>query len=272
MIKTKALNHVDLCFAIDTTGSMGSFIHEAQQHLLDTLSLLSSDSSIDLQVGLVEYRDHPPQDESFITRVYPLTGKFKEMQKKINKLKADGGGDGPEAVYRGVFDACDRTKWRPHSCRFVLLVGDAPPHGFGAWLQTMKPDGKNRRSRYDAWPEGCPSGLDVQAVTAAAEKNRVTVHALCMRQDTLTMEAFGAIATATGGQRAASTNASEVISQTIDVLAAEFKDLEFDGRVLETAREMKSLDSAEVAEKLACPRLQVARAIARLGKRGFFDA
>lgn len=69
---TKALNYVDLCFVIDTTGSMGSFIQAAKQQLLDTIQLLSADSDIDLQVGLVEYRDHPPQDSSFVTRVYPL--------------------------------------------------------------------------------------------------------------------------------------------------------------------------------------------------------
>jgi hypothetical protein len=53
----KPLNHVDLCFVINTTGSMGSFIHSAQQKLLDTIKVLSADSNIDLQIGLVEYRD-----------------------------------------------------------------------------------------------------------------------------------------------------------------------------------------------------------------------
>jgi Mg-chelatase subunit ChlD len=91
---TNALNHVDLCFVIDTTGSMGSFIEAAKQQLLDTLKLMSADSGIDLQVGLVEYRDHPPQDTSFVTRIYPLTANLKQMQKEINKLAANGGGSG----------------------------------------------------------------------------------------------------------------------------------------------------------------------------------
>ena len=38
----KALNHVDLCFVIDTTGSMGGFIQAAKQQLLDTIQLLSA--------------------------------------------------------------------------------------------------------------------------------------------------------------------------------------------------------------------------------------
>ncbi|MCL1475649.1 vWA domain-containing protein [Argonema antarcticum] len=270
---TKALNCVDLCFVVDTTGSMGSFIEAAKQQLLDTISLLKADSGIDLEVGLVEYRDHPPQDNSFVTRVYPLTANLKEMQKAINQLKADGGGDGPEAVYSGVRDACVQMQWRPYSCRFILLVGDAPPHGFAKWLQEMLPTQQRggRGGNGDGWPNGCPSGLNVQSIAAAAENQRVTVHALCMGGDAFTMQAFGAIATATGGQSAAASSAKDVISKMVAMLKDEFRDLEFDRQVLETVLNLGNLDSTQVADTLACPRLQAAAAIARLGKRGFLD-
>jgi von Willebrand factor type A domain len=264
---TKAINQVDLCFVVDTTGSMGSFIHTAQQQLLDTIRLLSADSDIDLQVGLVEYRDHPPQDRSFVTRVYPLTANLKQMQQIINKLKADGGGDAPEAVYDGVLDACVQIKWRSHSCRFILLVGDAPPHGFGA----NSPAGAPAFSGYThSDPNRYPKGLTVQAVTAAAEQARVTVHALCMVQDQLTVQSFSAIATATGGDCASVNNAQQVLTQLVAMLKAEFRDLAFDRQVLETVQNLGHLDMSETAHILDCPPLQVAAAIARLGKRGFF--
>lgn len=266
----KVLNHVDLCFVVDTTGSMGAFIQVAQQQLLNTIGLLSADSSINLQLGLVEYRDHPPQDTSFVTRVHQLTANLQQMQLCINKLKADGGGDGPEAVYSGVRDACVQMKWRQHSCRFILLVGDAPPHGFGAWLQEMMPGHRTHRHGGDAWPNGCPSGLNVQSVTAAAENQRAIVHALCMGNDALTVQAFSAIATGTGGQCAAANNAQNVISQITAVLTSEFRNLEFDQQVLETVQQLGHLDISETAEVLDCPRLSAAAAIARLGKRGFF--
>ena len=269
---SKPLNHVDLCFVIDTTGSMGSFIQEAKQQLLNTIGILSADSNIDLQVGLVQYRDHPPQDDSFITRFYPLTPHLQQMQKRINKLAPQGGGDGPEAVYRGVYDACTQMKWRPHSCRFILLVGDAPPHGFAAWLRTAAPGKKGRRGNSgDAWPQGCPSGLNVESVTAVAENWQVTVHGLCMSTSQLALEAFRAIATGTGGQCAWVTEAQDVISKMVAILGEEFRDLEFDGEVLAAAQTLQNLDSGEIAESMRCPRLQVAGAIARLGKRGFLD-
>lgn len=258
---TKALNHVDLCFVIDTTGSMGSFIQAAKQQLLDTIQLLSADSDIDLQVGLVEYRDHPPQDTSFVTRIYPLTANLKQMQKDINKLTADGGGDLPEAVYDGIKDAAIEMKWRPHSCRFILLVGDAPPHGF-----QVDPSAEGY-THTD--PSRYPNGLTVQSVTAVAENQRVTVHALCMGGDRNTVQAFTAIAMGTGGQCAAVSNAKEVINQIVSVLTREFRDLEFDRKVLDTVKRLGVLDVSATADALSCPRLQLVGAIARLGKRGF---
>ncbi len=260
---TNALNHVDLCFVIDTTGSMGSFIEAAKQQLLDTIQLLSADSNIDLQVGLVEYRDHPPQDTSFVTRIYPLTANLKQMQKDINKLAANGGGDAPEAVYDGVRDAASEMKWRSHSCRFILLVGDAPPHGF-----QVDPSAEGY-THTD--PSRYPNGLTVQSVTAVAENPRVTVHALCMGRDRTTVQAFAAIATGTGGQCAAVSNARDVISRIVSVLKGEFRDLEFDRKVLDAVQHLGSLDVSATADALGCPRLQVAGAIARLGKRGFLD-
>jgi von Willebrand factor type A domain len=265
---TNAFNQVDLCFVIDTTGSMGSFIQTAQRQLLDTIRLLSADSDIDLQVGLVEYRDHPPQDRSFVTCAYPLTADLKRMQQTINKLKADGGGDAPEAVYDGVLDACIQMKWRSHSCRFILLVGDAPPHGFVA---NSAPDAAGLNSFTHSDPARYPKGLTVQAVTAAAEQARVTVHALCMVEDRLTVQSFGAIATATGGRCASVNNAQQVLTQIVAMLNAEFRDLAFDRQVLETVQNLGHLDMSQTANILDCPPLQVAAAIARLGKRGFLD-
>lgn len=263
------LNDVDLCFAIDTTGSMGGFIRSAQQQLLDTMSLLSADSNINLQVGLVEYRDHPPQDRSFITRVYPLTANFEQMQKSINQLQAQGGGDAPEAVYRGVFDACTQMKWRDHSCRFVMLVGDAPPHGFAAWSRENA--GRTVNSGGDSWPHECPSGLNVQSVAAAAEQHRVKVYSLCMGANTATQESFGAIAKFTGGECETARNASHIISQMVSVLNVEFRTVQFDRQVLELVEQCDRIELDDLAAQLESSRWTVAGAISRLGKRGFLS-
>ena len=200
---TKALNHVDLCFVIDTTGSMGGFIQAAKQQLLNTITLLSTESNINLQIGLVEYRDHPPQDTTFVTRIYPLTANLKKMQDSINKLQADGGGDFPEAVYDGIQDAATKIKWRDHSCRFILLVGDAPPHGFQI--------DNNLDSFTHTDPDKYPKGLTMQSVTATAENQRVTIHALCMNNEKITLQSFKSLAIGTGGECSNVNSGAEVI-------------------------------------------------------------
>jgi hypothetical protein len=261
------LNKVDVCFVVDTTGSMGSFIAAAKTHLLNAISSLSNNSQIDLQVGLVEYRDHPPQDRTFITRIYPLTENLEKMQKNINQLAANGGGDAPEAVYRGVWDACEQMSWRSHSCRFILLVGDAPPHGFIQWWKTAT--GKQISGHGDTWANGCPSGLDVYSVTAAAEARGIQIYSLCMGGDKLTREAFGVFSAFTGATSSNVRSGVDVISQIEIILQEEFSNLDFDRQVLQTVQKSDNLEIQVIADALNSPRLPVAGALARLGKRGF---
>ena len=65
---------------------------------------------VDLRLGIVEYRDHPPQD-TMVYRVYPLTGDLRQAKELINRLKPEGGGDVPEAVLAGVVAACQELAW-----------------------------------------------------------------------------------------------------------------------------------------------------------------
>jgi hypothetical protein len=265
------LNQVDLCFVIDTTASMSPFILEAQRQLLDTISALGAKSGIDLKVGLVEYRDHPPQDNSFVTRINPLTSDIKGMQKVINKLRADGGGDAPEAVYDGIEAACKHMKWRDHSCRFTLLVGDAPPHGFKPREQETDTGRRRRTAVYgDSWESGCPCGLTAHSVSASAEIERITINALCMSNCAVTAEAFNEIAIGTGGYSAPVKNAKDVVGKILEMLEGEFRNLQFDAQVLETVKRFEEFDLGVIAEAIGCPRLQAASSIARLGRRGFF--
>ena len=264
---SQLLARADLCFVIDTTGSMGPFIEAAKRQLLKTIEALGAERSVDLQIGLVEYRDHPPQDKSFVTTINPLTPDLARMQKVINRLNADGGGDAPEAVYDGVFEACTKMEWREFSCRFILLVGDAPPHGVDLEvLETTR-----RRHGHDAWPSGCPCGLNMNEVTAAAEDGRIVLHALAMRSDNVTIESFSAIARATGGSFALTTSADRVVTRIKQVIDSDFQNLDFDRRMLEKISAFDRIDVSAIADAEGCTRLAAASSIARLGKRGFLN-
>jgi hypothetical protein len=250
------LSRADLCFVVDTTGSMSPFLEAAKRHLMDAMTTLQAAANVDLHVGLVEYRDHPPQERSFVTRVSDLRGDFSAMQKVIEKLAAQGGGDSPEAVFDGVYDACVRIAWRPHSCRFALLVGDAPPHGAKAHEGSGSP---------------CPCGYTVHTVTAAAEAHGVTVHALSMGRDQQTVTAFTAMARGTGGECVVANQGDAVIKAMTDVLTREFGSLTFDRDVLDAVLAAGELDTAAIAAHLGSARGPVAASLTRLGKRGFLE-
>lgn len=266
------LNQVDVCFVIDTTGSMGGFINAAKAQLLKVLTQLSANNDINLQVGLVEYRDHPPQDKSFVTRIYPLTADLKKMQKSINQLQPSGGGDAPEAVYQGVYDACNKMEWRKHSYRFALLVGDAPPHAFAKWLKEATGGIEKFASHGDVWSNQCPSGLDVYSVTAMAEQNRVKLYGLAMTTPAAEVP-FEVMAKMTGGECFLSNRGDGVIQKIEAILKSEFDNLHFDKKLLESITSMKTDDFEveDLAEELKVAVNEVVASITRLGKRGFLD-
>ncbi len=263
-----ALNKVDLCFVVDNTGSMGAFIQAAKQRLVDVMERLSQESGINLHIGIVAYRDHPPQDNTFVTRVHDLTGDLSKAHQAIAAMKADGGGDSAEAVYQGVFDSVHKISWRPNSCRFVVLVGDAPPHGFAVWY--------NERFKHkaleegDGWPDRCPSNLDPYIVGAELERKGITLHAICQGKSNGAKMSFSLIAGSSGGKCMNIEGADEVIKRIVEMLQAEFKELEFDRQVLDVVEAHRVLDSEKIGAELGATRLRTAAALARLGKRGFF--
>jgi hypothetical protein len=86
----------------------------------------------DLKIGIVNYRDHPPQDTTYLTQIHHLTNNIIKTKIFINRTQASGGGDIPEAVCCGLNDCLNALKWRDDAVKVVILISDAPPHGLGA--------------------------------------------------------------------------------------------------------------------------------------------
>ena len=55
----------------------------------------------DVRLALVEYRDHEPQETTFVTRSHDFTASVKQMKEWLNNCQAVGGGDAPEDVFSG---------------------------------------------------------------------------------------------------------------------------------------------------------------------------
>ncbi|CED85162.1 elongation factor-2 kinase [Phaffia rhodozyma] len=100
----------------------------------------------DLRVSIISYRDHPPQDHSYIVRTNAFTSSIPLVKEQLSALYASGGGDGPEAVTAAMAAALDDVEWREDAAKMVVLVADAPPHGIGEYG--------------DGFPNGSPDGKD----------------------------------------------------------------------------------------------------------------
>ncbi|MBN2228834.1 MAG: VWA domain-containing protein [Candidatus Thorarchaeota archaeon] len=141
---------MDVAFVVDTTGSMKDDIKAVKDSLYEIVNHITSRTKdLAIRFGVVSYRDHPPQDRSYITKVFDFTENVKRVQKLIAELKPSEGGDTPEAVADGLHEARTRLSWDREAYKIVLLVGDAPPHGR-----------KYNSIGDDYFTEGCPSGYD----------------------------------------------------------------------------------------------------------------
>jgi len=156
---------LDLAFCCDCTGSMSSYIKSAQENIL----AISSDiharrgQQCSIRFALVKYRDHPPQDSTFVTETFAFTTNIETMKKNVDTMAASGGGDGPEAVTAALHEV-NNLEWRPNATKVCVLISDAPPHGLGE-------DG-------DGFPQGCPLGYDPVVICKDMAAKGIVVYAV----------------------------------------------------------------------------------------------
>lgn len=159
----EGLPQLDLVFTMDCTGSMGCYIQAAKQNIEAIVTRLVAHEHYDLRFGLVAYRDHPPQDMTYIVKTFPFTTSLQTMQSNLRTLSANGGGDGPEAVASALKASLDQ-EWRPDATKVCVLIADAPPHGLG--------------ESGDGFPNGSPDGVDPLQVLDAMSMQGICVYSV----------------------------------------------------------------------------------------------
>lgn len=130
-----AFGFIDICFCVDATGSMSSELAQVQSTIVAIIKKIENKvrtEGVTLRFAVVTYRDHPPQDHTYVTQFKDFTD-ANECVAYVNKLNASGGGDEPEAVHDGLIDSCQKLNWveMPGTpmLRYIFHVADAPPHG-----------------------------------------------------------------------------------------------------------------------------------------------
>lgn len=176
---------VDLVFIVDCTASMGPYIKQAQENI-QTIAETVSRTAFSVRLALVEYRDHPPQDKTFVTRVHDFTFSVGEMKTWVDDMSASGGGDIPESVACALQRAASLS-YRETATKMCVLIADAPPHGLGQVA--------------DEFPNGCPTGNDpIRACRTMVEKGIVLYSVGCEPAICRYKDFFMGIAFMTGGQ------------------------------------------------------------------------
>ncbi|KAG2364336.1 hypothetical protein BDR07DRAFT_1401840 [Suillus spraguei] len=159
---------LDLLFILDLTGSQQPYIDSVKSSINTICAeILGSDhvnsaQPGDLRVAFIGFRDHPPQDDSFVTREWDFVSDITRIHANLRSLPgANGGGDGPEAVTAALARALT-MRWRNDCNRVTVLVSDAPPHGIG--------------SQGDYWPYGVPGVPDPLDLAREMLRKKITLH------------------------------------------------------------------------------------------------
>lgn len=149
---------IDVVFCCDTTSSMSSYLAKTKdvvKQLIEKIRNKVVGETIDVKFGFVCYRDHPPQDSSYVTKTKELCDQ-QEILDFIFKQEAQGGGDYPEAVMDGLWEAATNIKWRnplgTPTLRYIIHIADAPPHGDEYYFGSGN------------WKDGCPCGLKIDKI------------------------------------------------------------------------------------------------------------
>jgi Mg-chelatase subunit ChlD len=119
---------IEVCFVLDTTGSMSGLIEGAKQKIWSIANeMISAKPTPELKLSLIGYRD---KGDEYVIKSFPLTDDIDALYSKLQEFRADGGGDTPEAVNEALSEAINNMAWSKDRdvLKIIFLVGDAPPH------------------------------------------------------------------------------------------------------------------------------------------------
>jgi hypothetical protein len=124
----------DVMFVFDTSGSMEPVLEEAKAEIKEVMAQLEG-SLPNVEFGVAEARDYGESEyDSYSDQPWkldaPVTSDVGQVNQAISDLSAFGGGDGPEAYGRALWetDTNPDVGWRPGARHLIVLVADQVPH------------------------------------------------------------------------------------------------------------------------------------------------
>ncbi|MDM8566632.1 vWA domain-containing protein [Candidatus Halobeggiatoa sp. HSG11] len=125
-VKSALPHSLDIMFVVDTTGSMADELNYLITELRDIVNTVQArHKQVHMRFGLIVYRDI---NDKYVVQNFDFTNSLNDMQEHLNKQKARGGGDYPEAMEQALEEAVNVEWSAGNVARLLFLVADAPPH------------------------------------------------------------------------------------------------------------------------------------------------
>jgi hypothetical protein len=118
-VNDTARGKIQVVFALDATGSMSGLIAAAKEKIWSIAGSFSqADPAPDIEMGLIFYRD---RGDRFVTQLHQLSGNLDDIYEKLMEIRAEGGGDQPESVNQGLFEAVTKFNWASDTSTFKTI-------------------------------------------------------------------------------------------------------------------------------------------------------
>ncbi len=151
----KRAQRVDLCFLVDSTGSMSSCIHEVKSKINDIVKQVTRVyPDLKVRLSFVGYRDHG--DGGLRFSILGFGECITSFERFVGGVSATGGDDTCEDVFGGIYEAI-KLGWQ-HETRLIIHFADAPCHG------NEFHDGCS-----DNYPGGDPHGLQIHSLLGSMQ-------------------------------------------------------------------------------------------------------
>ena len=167
-IDVEAKTSLDLLFVMDITGSMGSYLRQVKQNIINIINrIITECPGIDINIGFIGYLDVQYNSELYIN--YDFTKNYTYLQEVINNVRIISGPDDIVEDLTGGLEMALNESWK-NNAKFIVLIGDVPCHGIICHHGTISDE---------EFPNGVPGQRNITEIVKDLAINRISL--FCMR-------------------------------------------------------------------------------------------
>lgn len=120
------ISNIEIIFSFDTTGSMYPCLTQVRRKLKETVSRLLNEIP-GIRIGIIAHGDYCDAKETYVTKIFDLSGDVDEICNFVQNVEPTGGGDAPEC-YELVLHQAQQISWTSTNSKTLVIIGDDIPH------------------------------------------------------------------------------------------------------------------------------------------------